>query len=120
MEQNYGDTEKGDQCMVHITPHSLRKRTHTKSTNNNQKLVPSSSKWHTRTYRKEMTKIMKDFIWDGKKRGLMRLNYTAEIREKGGLGMSDLKIRMNHRHNGAKEIPGHFRQETNMVLGSQC
>src|SRR5882724_8038895 len=42
----------------------------------------------------EMTKIMKDFIWDGNKRGLMKLDYTAEIREKGGLGMPDLKTRM--------------------------
>jgi len=32
-----------------------------------------------------MTKIMKDFIWDGNKRGLMRLDYTAEIREKEAL-----------------------------------
>jgi len=30
----------------------------------------------------EMTKIMKDLIWDRNKRGLMRLDYTAEIREK--------------------------------------
>jgi len=42
----------------------------------------------------EMTKIMQDFIWDGNKRGLMRLDYTAEIRGKGGLGMPDLKTRM--------------------------
>src|SRR5882724_1724931 len=42
----------------------------------------------------KMTKIIKDFIWDGNKRGLMRLDYTAEIREKGGLGMPDLKTRM--------------------------
>jgi len=42
----------------------------------------------------EMTKIMKDFIWDGNKRGLMRVNYTAKVREKGGLGMPDLKTRM--------------------------
>src|SRR5882724_6958652 len=42
----------------------------------------------------EMTKIMKDFICDGNKIGLMRLDYTAEIREKGGLGMPDLKTRM--------------------------
>jgi len=42
----------------------------------------------------EMTKIMKDFIWDGNKRGLMRLDYTAKVRAKGGLGMSDLKTRM--------------------------
>ena len=42
----------------------------------------------------EMTKIMKDLIWDRNKRGLMRLDYTAEIREKGGLGMPDLKTRM--------------------------
>src|SRR5882724_7519053 len=41
-----------------------------------------------------MTKIMKDFIWDGNKRELMRLDYTAEIREKGGLGMPNLKTRM--------------------------
>ena len=41
-----------------------------------------------------MTKIMKDFIWDGNKRGLMRLDYTAEIREKRGLGMPNLKTRM--------------------------
>ena len=39
---------------------------------------------------------MKDFIWDGNKRGLMRLDYTAKNRENGGLG----------------------RQKTNMVLGS--
>src|SRR5882724_1368588 len=37
---------------------------------------------------------MKDFIWDGNKRGLMRLDYTAKITEKGGLGMTDLKKRM--------------------------
>src|SRR5882724_5715000 len=43
---------------------------------------------------KEMTKIMKDFIWDGNTRGLMRLDYMAEIREKGGLGMPNLKTRM--------------------------
>src|SRR5882724_6291508 len=42
----------------------------------------------------EMTKIMKDFIWDGNKRGLMRLDNTAKIREKGGLGMPNLKTRM--------------------------
>src|SRR5882724_6668089 len=42
----------------------------------------------------EMTKMMKDFIWDGNKRGLMRLNYTAKVREMGGLGMPDLKTRM--------------------------
>jgi len=42
----------------------------------------------------EMTKIMKDFIWDGNKRGLVRLDYAAEAREKGGLGMPDLKTRM--------------------------
>jgi len=90
MEQNYGDTEKGDQGMDYITPHSLRKRTHTKSTNNIQKLVPSSSKWHAGPYKKKMTKIMKDFIWDGNKGGLMRLDYTAKIREKGGLGMPNL------------------------------
>src|SRR5882724_6831531 len=80
--------------MNHITPYSPRKRTHTKSTNNVQKLVPSSSKWHARPLESEMTKIMKDFIWDGNKRGLMRLDYTAKIREKGGLGMPDLKTRM--------------------------
>ena len=34
----------------------------------------------------EMTKIMKDFIWDGNKRGLMRLDYTAKIREKEAWG----------------------------------
>ena len=44
--------------------------------------------------KKEMTKIMKDFIWDGNKGGLMRLDYTAKIREKGGLGMPHLKTRM--------------------------
>src|SRR5882724_743903 len=43
---------------------------------------------------KEMTKIMKDFVWDGNKRGLMKLDYTAKIREKGGLGIPDLKTRM--------------------------
>src|SRR5882672_624408 len=43
---------------------------------------------------KEMTRIMKYFIWDGNQRGLMRLDYTAEAREKGGLGMPDLKTRM--------------------------
>ena len=43
---------------------------------------------------KALTKIMKDFIWDGNKRGLMRLDYTAKIREKGGLGMPDLRTRM--------------------------
>jgi len=43
---------------------------------------------------KEIIKIMKDFIWDGNQRGLMRLDYTAETREKGGLGMPDLKTRM--------------------------
>ena len=42
----------------------------------------------------EMTKIMKDFIWDGNKRRLMRLEYTAEVTEKGGLGMPNLKTRM--------------------------
>ena len=52
MEQNYGVTEKGDQCMDHITPHSPRKRTYSKSTNNIQKLVPGSSKWHAGPYRK--------------------------------------------------------------------
>ena len=41
-----------------------------------------------------MTKMMKDFIWDKSKRGLMRLDYTAEARKKGGLGMPDLKTRM--------------------------
>jgi len=41
-----------------------------------------------------MTKIMKEFIWDGNKRGLMRLDNTAESREKGGLGMPNLKTRM--------------------------
>src|SRR5882672_4620524 len=35
---------------------------------------------------KEMTRIMKDFIWDGNQRGLMRLHCTAKAREKGGLG----------------------------------
>jgi len=34
----------------------------------------------------EMTKIMKDFVWDGNKRGLMRLDYTAKIREKEAWG----------------------------------
>src|SRR5882724_9889379 len=43
---------------------------------------------------KEMTKIMKDFIWDGNKKRLIRLDYAAEAREKGGLGMPDLKTRM--------------------------
>src|SRR5882724_3001327 len=94
MEQNNGDTEKGDQCMDCITPYSLRKRTHTKSTNNVQKLVPAAVNGMLDHIENEMTKIMKDFIWDGNKRGLMRLDYTAEIREKGGLGMLNLKTRM--------------------------
>ena len=42
----------------------------------------------------EMTKIIKDFIWDGNKRGLMRLDYTARITEKGGLGIPNLKTRI--------------------------
>jgi len=43
---------------------------------------------------REITKTMKDFIWNGNQRGLMRLDYTAETREKGGLGIPDLKTRM--------------------------
>jgi len=43
---------------------------------------------------REMTKTMKDFVWNGNQRGLMRLDYTAETREKGGLGIPDLKTRM--------------------------
>ena len=35
-----------------ITPHSLRKITHTKSPNNVQKLVPGSGEWHAVPYRK--------------------------------------------------------------------
>ena len=41
-----------------------------------------------------MTKIMKEFIWDGNKMSLIMLDYAAETREKGGLGMPDLKTRM--------------------------
>src|SRR5882724_9237351 len=83
-----------DQCMNCITPHSLRKRTHTKSTNNIQKLVLGSGNGMPDHIEKEMTKIMKDFVWDGNNRGLMKLDYTAKIREKGGLGIPDLKTRI--------------------------
>jgi len=71
-----------------------RKRIYTKGINNVHKLVLGEINGMPDHIEKEMTKIMKDFIWDRYKRGLMRLDYMAKIREKGGLGMLDLKARM--------------------------
>jgi hypothetical protein len=43
---------------------------------------------------KEMTQNIKNFLWDGRERGLMELKATTAKREEGGLGIPDIKARL--------------------------
>src|SRR5882672_6477437 len=94
MEQNNRNTEKSDGCLGRITSHPVGKRANPKSASDIKELVLGGSDCMPDHIEKEMTRIMKDFIWDGNQRVLMRLDYTAKVRETGGLGMPDLKTRM--------------------------
>jgi endonuclease/exonuclease/phosphatase family metal-dependent hydrolase len=42
----------------------------------------------------KMKKLFKDFLWDGKKRGLMAWNQIIAPREQGGLNIPDIKTRI--------------------------
>jgi len=79
--------------MDHITPHSPRKELILKALITSRSWFLAAVNGMPDHIQNEMTKIKNDFIWDGNKRGLMRLGYTAEIREKGGLGMPDLTMK---------------------------
>ena len=71
-----------------------RQGTSTKSISLIKSNVSSNSKWHAKGNRRKMIKMYKDFVWDGKKRGQMSWDQIINPRIKGGLGIPDLKSRI--------------------------